>query len=73
MRKEMPKEFESAISSRKSVKDIRTACSNHPRLQEAIVMSIELVKILLELLFVRLELEEKPFEIFHFSSSSELD
>ena len=73
MRKEMPKEFEAAISSCKSVKDIRTACSNHPGLKEAIVMSIEPVKILLESLFVRLELKEKPFQIFHSSSSSELD
>ena len=71
--KEMPAQFEAAISSCKSVKDIRTSCSNHPGLKEAIVMSIEPVKILLESLFVRLELREKPFQVFHSSSSSELD
>ena len=73
MRKEMPAQFEAAISSCKSVKDIRTACSNHPGLKEAIVMSIEPVKILLESLFVRLELKEKPFQVFHSSSLPELD
>ena len=61
MRKEMPAQFEAALSSCKSVKDIRAACSNNPGLEDAIVMSIEPVKILLESLFVRLELKEKPF------------
>ena len=73
MRKEMPAQFEIAISSCKSVKDIRTACSNHPGLKKAIVMSTEPVKILLQSLFVRLEQKEKPFQVFHSSSSSELD
>lgn len=73
MRKEMPAQFEAAISSCKSVKDIRTACSTHPGLKEAIVMSIEPVKVLLESLFVRLKLKEIPFQVFHSSSSPELD
>ena len=64
MRKEMPPKFEAVISSCKSVKDIRSACFNHPGLKEAIVMSTEPVKILLELLFV---------SSFHSSSSAELD
>ena len=51
MRKEMPPQFEAAIRSCKSIKDIHTACSNHPGLKDAIVMSIEQVKILLESLF----------------------
>ena len=69
----MPAQFEAAISSCKSVKDIRTACSTHPGLKEAIVMSIKPVKFLLESLFIRLKLKEIPFQVFHSSSSPELD
>ena len=36
-------------------------------------MSIEPVKLLLESLFVRLKLKEIPFQVFHSSSSPELD
>lgn len=66
MRKEMSPKFEAAIHSCKSVKDIPTACANHPGPKEAIVMSIKPVKVLLESLFGQAGIKGKAISSFSF-------
>lgn len=73
MRSGMSEDLEKCISNCKTVKEIREACEAQPQLESALIDAMQPLKSLLESLFVRLKLKENPFEVFHASSSAELD
>ena len=73
MRSPLPQELEKKISGANNIKQIRQACDTSPELESALMDGMQPVKTLLESLFVRLKLKEKPFKVFHAASSEEID
>ena len=68
----MEEKYEKAVSSCNSLKDIRDTISM-PGLKEALMDSIEPVKALLNSVFMRSKLKEKPFLNFASASDHELE
>ena len=72
MQSPMPEELEKKLSGSNNVKQIREKCEGCPDLKDAVIDSMQPVRALLESLFIRLQLKQQPFEVFHAASLAEM-
>ena len=67
------KNYENELKTCKSLSDIRQLSSKFPSLKDEVLDSVEPAKLLLCNLFKKLFLKDKPFSVFHSSSSKDME